>query len=108
MAYSRAYLQARSLDKGEFYLLSLFATLGMMVMISSNHFLTLYMGLELMSLSLYAMVAIDRESARATEAAMKYFVLGCPRLGAAALWHVHDLWGNRYARNLVGCAGAVS
>lgn len=76
MVYGRGYLRARSLDKGEFYLLSLFATLGMMVMISSNHFLTLYMGLELMSLSLYAMVAVDRESARATEAAMKYFVLG--------------------------------
>jgi NADH-quinone oxidoreductase subunit N len=76
MAYGRGYLQARSLEKGEFYLLALFATLGMMVMISSNHFLTMYLGLELLSLSLYAMVAIDRDSARATEAAMKYFVLG--------------------------------
>ncbi|OHC66572.1 MAG: NADH-quinone oxidoreductase subunit N [Rhodocyclales bacterium GWA2_65_20] len=74
--YSRSYLVARNLDKGEYYLLVLFATLGMMVMISANHFLTLYLGLELMSLSLYALVAIDRDSARATEAAMKYFVLG--------------------------------
>ena len=76
MVYGRTYLQARSLEKGEFYLLALFATLGMMVMISSNHFLTMYLGLELLSLSLYAMVAMDRESTQATEAAMKYFVLG--------------------------------
>lgn len=76
LVYSRGYLVARSLDKSEFYLLVLFATLGMMVMISASHLLSLYLGLELMSLSLYALVALDRDSARATEAAMKYFVLG--------------------------------
>ena len=76
LVYSRGYLKARNLDKAEFYLLVLFATLGMMVMISANHLLTLYLGIELLSLSLYALVAIDRDSARATEAAMKYFVLG--------------------------------
>ncbi|SRR6266581_2663058 len=76
LVYSRDYLRDRDLDKGEFYQLVLFATLGMMVMISAAHFLTMYLGLELMSLSLYALVAIDRDSARATEAAMKYFVLG--------------------------------
>jgi NADH-quinone oxidoreductase subunit N len=74
--YSRQYLAVRKLDKGEYYLLLLLSTLGMMVMISAAHFLTLYLGLELMSLSLYALVAIDRDSARATEASMKYFVLG--------------------------------
>ena len=74
--YSRSYLVARNLEKAEFYLLVLFSTLGMMVMISAAHFLTLYLGLELLSLSLYALVAIDRDSARSTEAAMKYFVLG--------------------------------
>jgi NADH-quinone oxidoreductase subunit N len=74
--YSRDYLAARNLDKGEYYLLVLFATLGMMVMISAASFLTIYLGLELLSLSLYALVAIDRDSPRATEAAMKYFVLG--------------------------------
>ncbi|RTL48760.1 MAG: NADH-quinone oxidoreductase subunit NuoN [Rhodocyclaceae bacterium] len=74
--YSRGYLQARGLDKSEYYLLVLFATLGMMVMISANHFLTMYLGVELLSLSMYALVAIDRDSVRATEAAMKYFVLG--------------------------------
>jgi len=76
VVYSRTYLILRNLDKGEYYLLVLFATLGMMVMISAAHFLTIYLGLELLSLSLYALVAIDRDSARSTEAAMKYFVLG--------------------------------
>jgi NADH-quinone oxidoreductase subunit N len=76
LIYGRDYLAERNLDKGEYYLLVLFATLGMMVMISAYSFLTLYLGLEMMSLSLYAMVAIDRDSPRATEAAMKYFVLG--------------------------------
>jgi NADH-quinone oxidoreductase subunit N len=62
--------------RGEFFVLSLFATLGMMVMISAASLLLLYLGLELLSLSLYAMVALRRDSAVATEAAMKYFVLG--------------------------------
>ncbi len=74
--YSRGYLLARAMERGESSLLVLFATLGMQVMISSNHFLTLYLGLEMLSLAIYALVALDRESARATEAAMKYFVLG--------------------------------
>jgi NADH-quinone oxidoreductase subunit N len=74
--YSRGYLAVRGMERGEYYLLVLFATLGMQVMISANHFLTLYLGLELLSLALYALVALDRESARSTEAAMKYFVLG--------------------------------
>lgn len=74
--YSRGYLADRGQERGEYYLLVLFATLGMMVMITANHFLTLYLGLELLSLSVYAMVALDRDSARSTEAAMKYFVLG--------------------------------
>ena len=76
LAYSRAYLAPRALFRGEFFALALFAALGMMVMISANHFLILYLGLEMMSLSLYAMVALARDSARSTEAAMKYFVLG--------------------------------
>ena len=76
LVYSRQYLLARGLFTGEFMVLALFALLGMNVMISANHFLTLYLGLELLSLSLYAMVALQRDSAIATEAAMKYFVLG--------------------------------
>ncbi len=76
LVYSRQYLMLRGLFTGEFMVLALFSLLGMNVMISANHFLTLYLGLELLSLSLYAMVALQRDSAVATEAAMKYFVLG--------------------------------
>lgn len=74
--YGRAYLEARGLDRGETYVLVLFALGGMMVMISSAHFITLYLGLEVLSLSLYALVALQRDSVAASEAAMKYFVLG--------------------------------
>lgn len=76
LVYSRDYLALRGMFRGEFFSLVLFAMLGMMVMISASHFLTLYLGLELMSLSLYSLVALQRDSAVATEAAMKYFVLG--------------------------------
>ncbi len=75
--YSRGYILDRpQMARGEYYVLTLFATLGMMVMISANHFLTIYIGIELLSLSLYTMVALNRDSISATEAAMKYFVLG--------------------------------
>jgi len=76
LIYSRDYLQSRDMYKGEYFVLALFAVTGMMVMASAAHFLTLYLGLELLSLSMYAMVAFQRDSAPATEAAMKYFVLG--------------------------------
>ena len=76
LVYSRAYIGARGLFRGEFFVLVLFATLGIMVMISASHLLTLYLGLELFSLALYSLVALQRDSATATEAAMKYFVLG--------------------------------
>jgi len=76
LLYSGRYLEQRNLLSGEFYVLALFSTLGMLVMVSANHLLTLYLGLELMSLCLYAMVAMHRDSTRATEAAMKYFILG--------------------------------
>jgi NADH-quinone oxidoreductase subunit N len=76
LVYSREYARTRQLFRGEFFALALFATLGMLVMISASHLLTLYLGLELLSLSLYAMVALRRDSDTATEAAMKYFVLG--------------------------------
>jgi len=76
LVYSRQYLLDRGLLKGEFITLLLFSLLGMMIMISASSFLTLYLGLELMSLCLYAMVALNRDSPLSTEAAMKYFVLG--------------------------------
>ena len=74
--YSTDYLKRRQLLKGEYYVLGLFATLGGMVLISAGSLLTLYLGLELMSLCLYAMVAFDRDSGIAAESAIKYFVLG--------------------------------
>ena len=74
--YSRDYLRARQLFNGEYFVLGLFGVLGMMVMVSAHNLLTLYLGLELLSLCLYAMVALQRDSIAATEAAMKYFVLG--------------------------------
>ena len=74
--YSRQYIQDRNMFRGEFYALALFSVLGMMIMVSGQSLLTLYVGLELLSLSLYALVALDRDNAKATEAAMKYFVLG--------------------------------
>lgn len=74
--YSRPYLKARGLHHGEFYVLGLFGLLGILVLASSYSLLVSYLGLELLSLSLYAMVAFNRESPVAAEAAMKYFVLG--------------------------------
>lgn len=76
LIYSHAYITDRGMLCGEFFSLILFATLGMMVMISASHFLTLYLGLEILSLSLYALVALRRDSVISTEAAMKFFVLG--------------------------------
>src|ERR687895_458189 len=76
LVYSRQYLVDRNLLRGEFVTLLLFCLLGMMVLISAASFLTLFLGLELMSLCLYALVALNRDSALSTEAAMKYFVLG--------------------------------
>ncbi len=74
--YSRRYIQLRQMYQGEFYTLILFALLGMNIMASASHFLSLYMGLELLSLALYALVALRRDSVAASEAALKYFILG--------------------------------
>ena len=74
--YSRQYLEARDLFRADYYLLGMFSLLGQLVMISGNNFLTLYLGLELMSLSLYAVIALRKTSPVANEAAMKYYVLG--------------------------------
>jgi NADH-quinone oxidoreductase subunit N len=76
IAYAQPYLASRDMLKGEFFTLSLFVYLGISVMVSANNFLVVYLGLELMSLSLYALTAMRRDHGVATEAAMKYFVLG--------------------------------
>jgi len=80
--YARDYLRANDLHKGEYYILGLFGLLGMMIMMSANSLLTMYMGLETLALSLYALVAIDRNNATSAEAAMKYFVLGAIASGS--------------------------
>ena len=74
--YSHEYLKEHGWMTGEYFVLGLFAILGMMILISAYSLLTVYLGLELLSLSLYAMVAMHKESTAASEAAMKYFVLG--------------------------------
>ena len=76
LIYARPYAESREMLKGELYSLSLFSLLGISVMVSANNLLVTYIGLELMSLSLYALVALRRDHAQSTEAAMKYFVLG--------------------------------
>ena len=76
LVYARPYAGVREMLKGELFILSLFTLLGINVMLSANNFLVIYLGLELMSLSLYALVALRRDHSVATEAAMKYFVLG--------------------------------
>lgn len=75
LVYSRSYNERHNLFSGEFYVLCLFGLLGMMVMISANNFLVLYLGIELLSLTTCTLIALQRDSAVATEAAMKYFVL---------------------------------
>ena len=90
--YSRDYLEREGLLKGEYFILGLFALLGIMVMISANSLLILYLGLELLSLALYALVAFDRESSIAAESAMKYFVLGAIASGTL-LYGISVLYG---------------
>jgi NADH-quinone oxidoreductase subunit N len=90
--YSRSYLVARDIFKGEYYVLGLFAVLGMQVLVSAHSLLTIYLGLELLSLSLYALVAFNRDSAEASESAMKYFVLGALASGML-LYGISMLYG---------------
>ena len=90
--YGRAYLEIRGLFHGETFVLTLFALLGMMVMMSAASFLTLYLGLELMSLALYALVALQRDEAAPSEAAIKYFVLGALASGML-LYGVSMIYG---------------
>ena len=106
LVYSRQYMADRGLDRGEFYVLVLYATLGMMVMISAASLLTMYLGLELMSLALYGLVAIDRDSRRATEAAMKYFVLGALASGLL-LYGMSMIYGATGSLEIGGVAQAL-
>jgi NADH-quinone oxidoreductase subunit N len=106
LVYSRQYLDSRGLLRGEFITLLLFSLLGMMVMISAASFLTLFLGLELMSLCLYALVALNRDSALSTEAAMKYFVLGALSSGLL-LYGMSMIYGATGTLNLYEVAAHV-
>lgn len=75
-SYSRFYLDEREMPRGDYYILGLFSTLGMMILVSAHSLLTIYLGLELLSLPVYAMTAIRRTDSNAAEAAMKYFITG--------------------------------
>src|SRR3981081_334452 len=104
--YSSDYLRRRAILKGEYYVLGLFATLGAMVLISAGSLITLYLGLELMSLCLYAMVAFDRESGIAAESAIKYFVLGSMASGTL-LYGMSIVYGVTGSLELASIAAAV-
>jgi len=105
--YSRHYLAQRGLFRGEYYVLGLLALLGMMVMISAGGFLSLYLGLELLALSLYALVAFDRRSQKGAEAAMKYFVLGAIASGML-LYGISMIYGATGRLDFAGTAKAVA
>jgi len=105
--YSREYLQARNIFKGEFYVLGLFSIVGMMLMVSANNLLMLYLGLELLSLCLYALVAFNRDNGNASEAAMKYFVLGAIASGML-LYGMSILYGLSGSLMLSEIAQAVT
>ena len=104
--YSREYLVARNIFKGEFYVLGLFSIAGMMLMVSANNLLMLYLGLELLSLCLYALVAFNRDDGNASEAAMKYFVLGAIASGML-LYGMSILYGLSGSLQLSEIAQAV-
>jgi NADH-quinone oxidoreductase subunit N len=106
LVYAQGYARDRGIWKGELFTLSLFVLLGVFVMVSANNLLVVYLGLELQALSMYALVALRRDDARASEAAMKYFVLGAMASGFL-LYGMSMLYGatgtldlNELARNI--------
>ena len=105
--YAKDYLKDRNIYKGEYFVLGLFGVLGMMVMISAGNFLTVYLGLELLSLSMYAMIAMQRDSFTASEAAMKYFILGAIASGIL-LYGMSMVYGVTGSLDLATIKQAVS
>jgi NADH:ubiquinone oxidoreductase subunit 2 (subunit N) len=106
LVYSRQYIADRGLLRGEFFTLALFALLGMNFMVSASSFVSLYMGLELLSLSLYSLIALQRDSVKATESAMKYFVLGALASGLL-LYGISMIYGATGSLDLALVAKAV-
>lgn len=104
--YTRKYLQDRNLYRGEFYAMVLFGLLGMMIMVSGHNMLTIYIGLELLSLCLYSLVAFDRDNKQASEAAMKYFVLGALASGML-LYGMSMLYGMTGSLDVADVANSI-
>ncbi|WP_198266163.1 NADH-quinone oxidoreductase subunit NuoN [sulfur-oxidizing endosymbiont of Gigantopelta aegis] len=105
--YAKDYLKDRNIYKGEYFILGLFGVIGMMVMVSAGNFLTVYLGLELLSLSMYAMIAMQRDSIVASEAAMKYFILGAIASGML-LYGMSMVYGVTGSLDLATINNAVS
>jgi len=105
--YAQAYARQRAMWRGEFFSLGLFALLGIMTMISANNLLVIYLGLELQALALYGLVALRRDDPRATEAAMKYFVLGALASGFL-LYGMSMLYGGTGTLDVNGLAHRIS
>src|ERR1700761_9097583 len=106
LLYSRDYLEERGILRGEYYVLALTALLGIFVLVSANSLLTLYIGVELLALSVYAMSAFDRESGIAAESAMKYFVLGAIGSGTL-LYGMSMIYGMTGTLDLAQLAGQL-
>lgn len=98
--YGRQYLEERKIASGDYYILGLFSTLGMSILVSAHSLLTIYLGLELLSLPLYAMIAMYRSNGDAAEAAMKYFVMGAVASGML-LYGMSLLYGATGKLNLM-------
>lgn len=105
--YSRSYVDERQMPAGDYYVLGLFSTLGMMILVSAHSLLSVYLGLELMSLPLYAMTAIRRTDSDASEAAMKYFVMGAIASGML-LYGISLVYGATGKLDLLDVANAVA
>ncbi|MBF4987422.1 NADH-quinone oxidoreductase subunit NuoN [Methylophilus sp. 14] len=107
LVYTRKYLQDRNLYRGEFYAMVLFGLLGMMIMVSGHNMLTIYIGLELLSLCLYSLVAFDRDNPKASESAMKYFVLGALASGML-LYGMSMLYGMTGSLDVSDIANSIA
>ena len=104
--YSRDYIKERQMPTGDYYILGLFSTLGMMTLVSAHSLLTIYLGLELLSLPLYAMTAIRRTDSDASEAAMKYFIMGAIASGMI-LYGISLLYGATGQLDLLDISKAI-
>lgn len=105
--YSRHYIDERQMPAGDYYVLGLFSTLGMMILVSAHSLLTIFLGLELMSLPLYAMTAIRRTDSDASEAAMKYFVMGSIA-SAMLLYGISLIYGATGKLDLLEVASSIA